>query len=178
MKVVDRSFLGHFETVLYLEDCGILTKLLTGDLCAHYRQFESLPFYRWCRPLEDLDTKVDLCSVCHLQTSTLDLYNRFVVVGNFLAGKCPRTHNLCTYLERSRIPYTSLDTCNIHIEGEKRMLVARAFMKKNGIKEGQPIHMPRYWIFDTEIVAKDLQMFASQGLIKPVLRGQRCVKCL
>lgn len=67
-KVIERSFLGHYSTVQYLEDCGIIAKVLAGDLCAHYRSFNGFIFYSWCRPLDKLDSKAEMCSSCYLKT--------------------------------------------------------------------------------------------------------------
>ena len=66
-KTLDRNFLGHYQTVQYLEDCGILAKVLSGDLCPHYRQYSGRIFYSWCRPLEQLDSNVEICATCHFQ---------------------------------------------------------------------------------------------------------------
>ena len=70
----------------YLEDCGILSKILSGELCAHYRPFLGHIFYPWCRPLEQLDTKGEICSICHLRESPAQVRDRLILVGNFLSG--------------------------------------------------------------------------------------------
>lgn len=37
MKSKTRSYLGDYLTLQYLEDCGLLSKILTGEICVHYR---------------------------------------------------------------------------------------------------------------------------------------------
>ena len=66
-RIIERNFLGHFDTIQYLEDCGILAKVLKGELCPHYRPFRGHIFYPWCKPLEQLQEKVEICSTCHMK---------------------------------------------------------------------------------------------------------------
>ena len=65
-RVLERSFIGHYETIQYLEDCGILAKVLKGELCAHFRPYQGHIFFSWCRSLEHLESRVEICSTCHL----------------------------------------------------------------------------------------------------------------
>ena len=44
----DRAFLGHYSTIQYLEDCGLLPNILTGEICHHIRVFNSTVFFQYC----------------------------------------------------------------------------------------------------------------------------------
>lgn len=63
--VEDRSFLGHYSTVQYLEDCGLLPKILTGEICPHFRVFKSTVFYQYCQTDSSLHT-AEVCMKCHM----------------------------------------------------------------------------------------------------------------
>lgn len=155
----------------YLEDCGILAKVLAGDLCSHYRPFNGFIFYSWCRPLDKLDSKAEMCSSCHLKKEVKD-WDRLVLVGNFLSGKCARTHDLCIFFESNQIPYTAYDPCNGHLDPS-----CQNFFAKHKIEQA-PVRLPRIWIFNTEVKIKTILELASKGLLLSILRKQRCQFCL
>ena len=154
----------------YLEDCGILSKVLSGDLCAHYRQFKSHVFYPWCKPLEQIDSRLEICSTCHLKEMK-GHQNRLVLVGNFLAGKCAKTHDLSIFFEGNKIPFHRVDPMNSHLDP-----ASSTFLRDNGLKQ-ELVRVPRIWLHGTEVSIKRIYEFAAKGLFISVLRGQRCLKC-
>ena len=145
--MIERNFLGHYETLQYLEDCGILAKVLQGELCSHYRSFKGHIFYPWCRALEKIDTKVEICSTCHIEEHP-ELQERLVIVGNFMGGKCSRTHDLSIFFETNKIPYSKIDPYNGHL---KR--TSMHFLNHQCI-ELEPVRLPMIFINSTEYSIK------------------------
>ena len=166
-RLLERSFLGHFETIQYLEDCGILIRILTGELCAHYRNYLNHIFYRWCKPLEQLDSNVEICSTCHLKEESQHK-NRLVFLGNFLGGHCPKTHDLSIFFEHNKVPYNYIDPANSHLDPSWT-----AFVKSHDVPR-EALKVPRIWINNIEVSVKQVHEFAMKGLLIPILRGHRC----
>jgi len=170
-RVIERNFIGHFETVQYLEDCGVLAKVLTGDLCSHFRQYAGHIFFPWCRPLEQLDSNVEICSFCHLNADRV-LRERLIVVGNFMGGKCAKTHDLSIFFESNKIPFVQIDPFNAHLKS-----YAERFVLKHAIPV-EPVRLPRIFIWNKEVTIKKIHEYAAKGLLLAILRGQRCQACL
>ena len=170
-QLYERTFLGYYETVQYLEDCGILLKILTGSLCAHYRRFKGHVFYQWCRPLEKLDSKVEICSTCHLQEKS-EYQERLVIVGNFMAGQCSKTHDFSIFFEGNRIPFTCIDPANTHLKPQQA-----AFLSQHGIPL-EPINIPKIMIHNKVLKIPKICEYATKGVLYPILLGQRCMTCL
>ena len=82
----DRSFLGHCSTVQYLEDCGLLPKILTGNVCNHFRVFNSTVFYQYCQTDTSVHT-AEVCMRCHMRDNP-GITNRVVIVANFGNDQC------------------------------------------------------------------------------------------
>lgn len=46
---VEKSYLGDYQTLQYLDDCGFLDKILHGHICPHFRVFKGRVFYRYAK---------------------------------------------------------------------------------------------------------------------------------
>ena len=90
-----RHYLGDYLTLQYLEDCGLLVKLLSGELCPHYRIYKSQVYYRHSvisgkqlSCLECVGSEIPIT----LETSYQDPLNL-------------ESHELCLFFERNRLPF-------------------------------------------------------------------------
>ena len=60
-----RCYLGDYEAVQYLEDCGVLDQILLGQVCPHYRIFRGRVCFQFTRePFES--ASVEVCTQCYI----------------------------------------------------------------------------------------------------------------
>ena len=83
---------------------------------------------------------------CHMRVD-LESAERVVIVANFNDEKCTKTHNMCIFFENNRIPFSSFDPCNSHLDLSDK---TRSFLLKHDIP-ALPIMTPRFWINDREL---------------------------
>ncbi len=90
-----RHYLGDYLTLQYLEDCGLLSKIMTGEVCPHYRIFKSQVFYRH----SNLKVKKLECLECANEEAPI------VLETNYLDSSNLESHELCLFFERNRLPF-------------------------------------------------------------------------
>ena len=122
-------------------------------------------FYQWSRPLEQIDSKVEICSTCHLSGDTEKERNRLILVGNFLSGQCSKSHDLSIFFESNKIPFICIDPCNGHLNLEHAL-----FLDKHSLAL-EPVRLPRIWIHGQELNIKKVYEFAAKGLLLAIIRG-------
>jgi hypothetical protein len=95
-----RFYIGQYQNLQYLEDCDLLDKLLTGDLCPHFRIYNSLPYF----PQAKLTLKSPpACLKC---TNNLPSILPMTLSTNYHSSTNTDSHLLCLFFERNYLPYT------------------------------------------------------------------------
>ena len=149
----------------------MLPNILSGEICHHFRVFNSTVFYQYCQTESSVHS-AEICMKCHMRVKP-DMAERVVIVANFNDEKCTKTHNMCIFFENNRIPFSSFDPCNSHLEIHDR---SRDFFAKHNIP-AQPINTPRFWINDRELTLGELIELAKKNLIHSIINRRRCPSC-
>lgn len=142
----EKSFLGFYSTVQYLQDCGLLQEIISGSICAHYRIFKGQVFYHFVSEhiltgQRKVTQNVKLCATCSTETThKLDKKGKetnnfgdqslsaLVIGGNFGDQNCEMTHDLSIFFENNKLNFTKLDPCNLHM--------FKFLREKCGLKKG------------------------------------------
>ena len=109
---------------------------------------------------------------CHMRVNK-EAAERVVIVANFNDEKCTKTHNMCIFFENNRIPFSSFDPCNAHLDLHDK---AKDFLTKHDIP-AEPIKTPRFWINDRELTLTSLIELAKKNLLHSIINKRRCPSC-
>ena len=80
---------------------------------------------------------------------------------------------MCIFFENNRIPFSSFDPCNAHLDLHDR---AKDFLTKHDIP-AEPIKTPRFWINDRELTLTSLIELAKKNLLHSIINKRRCPSC-
>lgn len=97
-KRVTRHYIGDYQTLQYLEDCGLLDKIVTGQQCPHYRVYKGRPYFRFAR------TPALTCSDCHFEANPSEK-PPLTLTTNFLDHGNLSSHQLCLFFEQNHLPF-------------------------------------------------------------------------
>jgi hypothetical protein len=91
-----RIYLGGYQSVQYMEDCGILDMILKGKACGHFRVFKGRVYYRFAK---DAATKREYCPECSPHPPLV------TVEANFEDESDLASHLFCGAFEQSKLPF-------------------------------------------------------------------------
>jgi hypothetical protein len=138
----------------YLEDCGLLSKILKGEICPHYRIYKSQVFYRH----SNQKGKKFECLECANEEAPI------VLETNYLDSSNLESHELCLFFERNRLPF-------------KLQSPHPPLPQAYAFKHSDATHH-RLFIHHFEVSLEQLFTWAKSELLTSIITGRRCLGCL
>ncbi|CDW84146.1 UNKNOWN [Stylonychia lemnae] len=183
-----RYYIGDYLCIQYLEDCGILDRILTGEQCPHFRVYKGKPYFQLSKVQNRISGSVLECNQCTFEKQEL-LDQRFaqkcsdhnllnlnlLILCNYFNSYCKLSHELCSFFENSNINFRLIDP----MQSGKSQLLSNSthHILINQCKNASKEELPMIFIHGQHVDIQRVLAIAQKGTFLSIIGKSRCLHC-